>query len=70
VPVFGSIRPVDPAFGQLAATCPQEIARGADDEGEMGAYHYLQQPRRMANLAAQLDRYLRLGLEAGFFFAT
>jgi hypothetical protein len=69
-PVFTAIHPVDPAFAQLAATCPQEIARGADDEGEMGAYHYLQQPRRMDNLTAQLDRYLRFGLEAGFFFAT
>jgi hypothetical protein len=70
VPVFTSTHPVDPAFGQLARDCPDEIARGADDEGEMGAYHFLQQPRRMANLTAQLDRYLRFGLEAGFFFAT
>jgi hypothetical protein len=70
VPVFTATEPVHPAFGQLAATCPEQITHGADDEGEMGAYHFLQQPRRSANLAAQLDRYLRFGLEAGFFFAT
>jgi hypothetical protein len=69
-PVFTATQPVDPACAQLAATCPEEIARGADDEGEMGVYHYLQQPRRTANLTAQLDRYLRFGLEAGIFFAT
>jgi len=69
-PVFTADEPVDPAFAQLAPTCPREIARGADDEGEMGAYHYLQQPQRLANLTAQLDRYLRFGLEAGLFFAT
>ena len=69
-PAFTATHPVDAAFAQLAVTCPDEIARGADDEGEMGAYHRLQQPRRIANLTAQLNRYLRFGLEAGFFFAT
>lgn len=69
-PVFTDDHPIDPAFAQLAATCPEEISRGADDQSEMGAYNALQQPQRMANLTAQLDRYLRFGLEAGFFFAT
>ncbi|MGH4024794.1 MAG: phage tail protein [Pseudonocardiaceae bacterium] len=69
-PRFTSVRPVDPGFGQLAPDCPAEIVTGADDEGEMGAFHFLQQHRRVTNLISQLDQYLRFGLEAGVFFAT
>ncbi|HEV2254867.1 MAG TPA: phage tail protein [Streptosporangiaceae bacterium] len=69
-PRFTSDRPADPGFGQLAPSCPPEITTGADDEGEMGAYHFLQQSLRLANLASQLTAYLRFGLEAGVFFAT
>jgi hypothetical protein len=69
-PRFTSVRPADPGFCQLAADCPPEIVTGADDEGEMGAFHFLQQHRRLTNLASQLDDYLRFGLEAGVFFVT
>jgi hypothetical protein len=31
----------------------------------MGAFHFLQQPQRKANLLSALDEYLRFGLEAG-----
>jgi hypothetical protein len=47
-----------------------EISEGADDQGEMGAYGFLQQHRRRANLTSQLDTYLRFGLEAGLFLVT
>jgi len=70
VPTFTSTRPIDPGFGQLAVGCPAQITNGADDEGEMGVYHFLGQPVRLANLASQLEVYLRFGLEAGVFFAT
>ncbi len=70
VPAFTSMLPVDPGFGQLAVGCPVQITNGADDEGEMGAYHFLGQAVRLANLASQLEVYLRFGLEAGVFFAT
>jgi hypothetical protein len=70
VPRFTSLVPADPGFGQLARDCPPEVAAGADDEGEMGAFHLLQQSLRIANLDSQLDQYLRFGLEAGIFFAT
>lgn len=69
-PVFSSTRLGRPGFAQLAASCPPEIAAGADDESEMGAFHFLAQPQRARNLAAQLDGYLRYGLEAGVFFVT
>jgi hypothetical protein len=68
-PSFTSERPGAPGFGRLAADCPSEIATGAEDGGELGAFHFLHQPWSMADLTAQLDHYLRFGLEAGVFFA-
>jgi hypothetical protein len=69
-PRFTSLRYGDPAYGQLAHGCPLVIARGADDEAEMGVFHDLYQPQRVANLRARFDEYLRFGLEAGILFAT
>ncbi len=59
-----------PGYAQLATSGPTEIATGADDEGELGAFHFLQQVQRVKNLQASLGEYLRFGLEAGIFFAT
>jgi hypothetical protein len=69
-PQFVSLRYGDPDYAQLAPGCPAQIARGADDEGEMGAFHFLQRARRESSLRASLDEYLRLGLEAGIFYVT
>ncbi|WP_447979273.1 hypothetical protein [Candidatus Nitrospira bockiana] len=68
-PQFSSTAFGDPGYGMLATTCPPEIAMGADDEGEMGAWHFLQAPQRVRNLRLALNEYLRFGLEAGIFFA-
>lgn len=65
VPQFTSIAFGQPGFAQLGARGPAEIATGADDGSEMGAFHFLQQPQRTANLLTALDEYLRFGLEAG-----
>ena len=59
-----------PAYCQLARQCAREISRGAEEEGEMGAWGFLEQPRRVDNLTVRLDEYLRFGLEAGVFFVT
>ncbi|HSU13666.1 phage tail protein [Longimicrobium sp.] len=59
-----------PAYAQLSLSCPAVIREGADDEGEMGAWHFLQQTQRIADLRAGLGEHLRVGLEAGLFFAT
>ena len=64
-PQFVSTTYGEPAYAQLASTCPVEIVNGADDEGEMGAWHFLQTPQRLRNLKLALDEYLRFGLEAG-----
>jgi hypothetical protein len=69
-PAFASRRYGDPELGQLRTRCAVEIRRGADDGSEMGAYCFLQQPHREANLRTALDEYLRFGLEAGVFFVS
>lgn len=70
VPVFNAEVYGDPAYAQLAVTCPSELSTGAEDGAEMGAFHFLQQPQREANLRESLDEYLRHGLEAGLIFST
>ena len=69
-PIFTSVRCGDAGYGQLAPSTAPEIRRGADDGAEMGAFHDLQQPQRIAGLRASLDEYLRFGLEAGIFLAS
>lgn len=70
VPVFTSTHYGHHAYAQLAVTCPEQVSSGSDDGSEMGAFSFLMQPQRSANLRIALDEYLRLGLEAGIFFAT
>ncbi len=70
VPQFTSVRYGDPPYLQLAPACPAEITAGADDEGEMGAWHFLAQTSRGETLRSSLEEYLRVGLEAGVFFVT
>ncbi len=70
IPAFTSTRYGDPAYGQLSRTCPEEIRTGAEDGSEMGAFSFLKQPQRTANLQSNLEEYLRFGLEAGIFFVT
>ena len=70
VPEFTSSRYGEAAYGQLATTCPPEIAAGADDGGEMGAFNLLHGAYRLASLRAGINDYLRFGLEAGILFAT
>jgi hypothetical protein len=69
-PQFSSLTYGHPGYAQLAAACPVEISAGADDEAEMGAFHFLQQSQRLTHLQSSLNEYLRFGLEAGIFLVT
>jgi hypothetical protein len=69
-PSYTSTQYGHPAYAQLSLTCPNPIRTGAEDGGEMGAFHFLKQPQRESNLLASLDEYLRFGLEAGIFYET
>lgn len=69
-PVLTSTRYGDPGYCQMSRRTPDAVARGADDESEMGAFHDLYQPQREQHLRTRLDEYLPFGLEAGVFFAS
>jgi hypothetical protein len=69
-PAFTSTQYGHPAYAQLAFTCAEELRTGAEDGSEMGVFSHLKQPQREANLRTSVEEYLRLGLEAGFFFVT
>ena len=64
-PLFVSRRYGDPAFGQLERRCAPQIRTGAESGAEMGAFEFLKQPQREANLRDALAEYLRFGLEDG-----
>lgn len=69
-PHFTTLRYGEPAYAQLAITTPEAIRLGADDEGEMGAFHGLYAAQRQANLEVRLREYLRAGLAAGICYQT
>jgi hypothetical protein len=69
-PLFESRDYGDPEYAQLERRCPVEIRTGGENGGEMGAFSFLEQPQREANLRGALTEYLRFGLEAGVFFVT
>ena len=64
-PVFTTLDAGQPAYAQLAQTCPAEIRRGGEDGLEMGLFCHLQLPWREDNLRTMLRQFLRHGLDAG-----
>ena len=70
LPQFNSLIYSHHAYAQLATSTPEQIRAGADNGAEMGAFNFLMQAQREANLRIALEEYLRLGLEAGIIFVT
>ncbi len=68
-PVFVSTHYGDPGYGQLALDCPRAILRGADDESELGAFHDLYHPQRMAALEARLQEYTPADMQSAVIYA-
>lgn len=63
-----SLRYGTPIYCWLSARTADAIRRGAEDEGEMGAFHHLLASQRETNLRVRLAEYLRAGLESGIFY--
>jgi hypothetical protein len=70
MPTFTSTTYGDPAYGRLDDRSDPALLTGSSTGSAMGAYADQQEPQRMANLAAVLEEYLRLGLEAGVIHET
>ncbi len=69
VPRFDSVQFGQPAYARLAGDAP-ELRHGAHDEGELGAYHDLWQPLRIADLRSQLPQFVPAGVDIDIRFAT
>jgi len=69
-PRFNSARYGSPTYCQLADCCAEEIKRGADDESEMGVFHNLYQPQRMANLQVRLNEYIPSSMDVGIILSN
>lgn len=69
-PQFSSTRYGTPTYCQLAQCCAVEITRGAEDESEMGVFHDLYQPQRLANLLARLQQFTPAGTDVGIILAS
>ena len=70
VPSFTSRRYGSPAYAQLREGVPAEIATGAEDGSELGAFSHLKQPQRESNLRIRLDEYLPFGLDPSIVHVT
>ena len=69
-PLFYSLRYGDPSYAKLSPPTDNAIRRGADDGGEMGAFHFLLAPLRETDLIVRMREYLPVGLEFGIFYET
>lgn len=69
-PQFNSTRYGMPTYCQLSQNCAVEIMRGAEDESEMGVFHDLYQPQRLANLKTRLQQFTPAGVNAGVVLAS
>lgn len=63
-PVFVSTRYGHPDYARLPQSAPPEVRRGAQDEGEQGAFHDLHTEQRLAHLRTRLDEYTPASIDA------
>ena len=70
IPRFTSTHYADAGYAQLSCSCPDEIRRGADDRSEMGAFHDLYQPQRLAALEVRADEYTPAAMNVGVIEVT
>jgi hypothetical protein len=67
-PLFFSLRYGDAPFAKLLTATDDAIRRGADDGGEMGAFHFVLAPLRETDLLVRLQEYVPAGLEFGLIY--
>ena len=67
-PYFVATRYGQPGYMKLMACTDGSIRTGADDGGEMGAYHSVLAPLRERDLDIRLQEYMPVGLESGVIY--
>jgi hypothetical protein len=68
--IFTSTTFGDPGYTQLAEAAPVEVARGAEDGSEMGAWSHLLGPIKLDSLVRKVEEYLPFGLIPCFIRRT
>ena len=67
-PIFFALRYGRPGYMKLLTSTPDVVRRGADDGGEMGAFHFVLGPLRESDLRVRMQEYLPVGLEFGMIY--
>jgi hypothetical protein len=67
-PYFFSLRYGLPGYVKLLPSTDDTIRRGADDGGEMGAFHFLLAPLRESDVRIRLQEYMPVNLEFGLIY--
>ena len=67
-PIFFALRYGRPGYAKLLTSTPDVVRRGADDGGEMGAFHFVLAPHRETDLRVRMQEYIPVGLEFGFVY--
>lgn len=67
-PLFYSLRYGQPAYAKLLPATQDAVRRGADDGGEMGAFHFVLAPLRETDLIIRMQEYIPAGLEFGIIY--
>jgi hypothetical protein len=67
-PIFFAFRYGRPGYLKLLTSTSDVVRRGADDGGEMGAFHFVLAPLRETDLRVRMQEYLPVGLEFGIIY--
>ena len=67
-PIFFAFRYGRPGYIKLLSSTSDVVRRGADDSGEMGAFHFVLAPLRETDLRVRMQEYLPVGLEFGIIY--
>ncbi len=67
-PIFFALRYGRPGYMKLLTSTPDVVRRGAEDGGEMGAFHFVLAPLRETDLRVRMTEYLPVGLEFGILY--
>ncbi len=67
-PLIQSLAYGNPGYCKLYSVTDDAIRRGADDGGEMGAFHFILAPLRETDLRIRMSEYMPVGLEFGVFY--
>ena len=67
---FESLRFGHPGYARLRPSAPETIRCGAENGGEIGAFHALLEPIKLKSLKAKVDEYAPFGLIPMYIFET